>query len=369
MKKGLLTTGKLLLGLLLLLIILVVGYIVYLQIQYYRIPDNTQVVVENNQTATIQMGSAYTAQTYNIGFGAYDHAFSFFMDTGVMADGTKVRGIYGKAIDEEHAQTNTDGVVTTAKALDTDFMLLQEVDTDSHRNYFIDQYAIFKDNFANYGSAYTLNFHSAYLFYPFSQPHGIVNAGLLTMSQYNISDAVRRSYPINESFPAKFFELDRCFAVHYLPVEGGKQLVLINSHMSAYDAGGTSREAQMELLNSVLTEEYKKGNWVIVGGDFNNALFGTIDTFPSGQQTPTWLGPIDNDDFADGFTIVEPANAKEVPTERASDMEYIKGVTHTVVIDGFVVSDNVEATTENIDTNFEYSDHNPVKLTFTLKKQ
>ena len=37
------------------------------------------------------------------------------------------------------------------------------------------------------------------------------------------------------------------------------------------------------------------------------------------------------------------------------------------VVDGFLVSDNVEATAENIDTDFAYSDHNPVLLRFTLK--
>ena len=36
------------------------------------------------------------------------------------------------------------------------------------------------------------------------------------------------------------------------------------------------------------------------------------------------------------------------------------------MLDGFIVSDNVSATAENIDTNFAYSDHNPVKLTFRL---
>ena len=32
-----------------------------------------------------------------------------------------------------------------------------------------------------------------------------------------------------------------------------------------------------------------------------------------------------------------------------------------------VVSSNVTASAENVDTGFAYSDHNPVKLTFTLQ--
>lgn len=54
-------------------------------------------------------------------------------------------------------------------------------------------------------------------------------------------------------------------------------------------------------------------------------------------------------------------------TCRSSDMPYQKGVNYTVILDGFIVSDNVEAVAENMDTDFTYSDHNPVKMTFTLK--
>lgn len=48
-------------------------------------------------------------------------------------------------------------------------------------------------------------------------------------------------------------------------------------------------------------------------------------------------------------------------------MPYTKGVNYTLVIDGFIVSDNVTVKeVENIDTGFEFTDHNPVKMTFVL---
>ena len=38
------------------------------------------------------------------------------------------------------------------------------------------------------------------------------------------------------------------------------------------------------------------------------------------------------------------------------------------VLDGFIVSDNLKIDqVENIDTQFEYTDHQPVKLNVTLK--
>ena len=51
------------------------------------------------------------------------------------------------------------------------------------------------------------------------------------------------------------------------------------------------------------------------------------------------------------------------------DIPYEEGFTYHVAVDGFIVSDNVTATTENIDAGFVYSDHNPVKLIFTLAAQ
>ena len=44
-------------------------------------------------------------------------------------------------------------------------------------------------------------------------------------------------------------------------------------------------------------------------------------------------------------------------------------MTYTTTVDGFIVSSNVEATAQNIDTGFAYSDHNPVLLTFRLLPQ
>ena len=45
--------------------------------------------------------------------------------------------------------------------------------------------------------------------------------------------------------------------------ENGKNLYIVNSHMSAYDKGGVIRAKQLELLNKTMQQEYNKGNYVI----------------------------------------------------------------------------------------------------------
>ena len=181
-------------------------------------------------------------------------------------------------------------------------------------------------------SIFAIQYHSPRLNMPLFDPHGIANAGLLTLSRFKVDTAERISYPVASDF-SKLFDLDRCFSVERIPVEGGKTLVLINSHMSAYDEGGIIRAQQLEKLNTLISDEYNKGNWVIVGGD---------------------------------FSIVKPENGMEESTCRSADSPYIEGVNYTTIVDGFIVSDNVEAKATIYHTGYEESDHQPVVLSFTL---
>ena len=57
----------------------------------------------------------------------------------------------------------------------------------------------------------------------------------------------------------------------------------------------------------------------------------------------------------------------ETPSCRNADTPYEEGKNYSTVLDGFIVSDNVLATATVYDTDFLYSDHNPVILNFILK--
>lgn len=360
-------TGKVILAVLLFLVLVAGGYVAYMQIQYYRIPDNEEIQIEGNCEEKLKTDTPYTIMTYNIGFGAYSQDYSFFMDTGEMLDGTKTVGKSSRAESKEAALVNTEGSIGFLEAEDPDFMFIQEADEKATRSYKINQVEMLKEDFSDYGSSYACNFHSAYLFYPFTKPHGAVRAGMLTFSKYQIEDCVRRQFPVDNSFITKFTDLDRCFMVSRIPLENGKNLLLINVHLSAYDKGGKIRTKQLEVLNQVLAEEKEKGNYVIVGGDFNHDIADSIESFPSEQKIPEWVYQLDDSDLADGYHFVVAENAAEVPTCRGADIPYEKGVTYTTIVDGFIVSDGIQAEAENLDKEFLYSDHNPVKMTFLLQ--
>ena len=351
-----------------LLVVVVVGcYIAYLMITYNRIADKQPIDIENNVAeVALQVDQEYTATTYNIGFGAYTPDYTFFMDEGIMEDGTHKVGEHSVAASEESVRACTQGSIDLIREVNPDFALFQEVDTDSTRSYNVDQKAAIEQAFPNMGSAFAVNFHSSFLAYPIPEMHGIVNAGLLSLSDTRVQSAVRRSFPVDDGFPTKFFDLDRCFLIERIPVSNGADLVLINNHMSAYDEGGKIRAQQLELLTGVMKSEVEAGNYVIVGGDWNHALCGSAEMYPSQAQVPPWVATFDDRLLPEGFTVVAADNLAEVPTCRNNDIPYEKGVTYVTTVDGFIVSSNVEAHALNIDAGFKYSDHNPVLLTFKL---
>lgn len=355
------------LSLFLLLVILVCSYIVYMNSSYYRIEDNLSLEVINNQKIILEKDTEYSILTYNIGFGAYDQEYSFFMDVGTMKDGTVMTGKSSRGMSQENVLKNTKGSIHLINELATDFILLQEVDVKATRSYQINQKEMIENSLSHYGRVFALNFHAPYMLYPFYEPHGSVEAGLLTLSRYQISSAKRMSYPVDNGFFAKFFDLDRCFVITRYEVGNDKELVLINNHMSAYDEDGIIRAKQLELLNAMMKQEYDQGNYVIVGGDFNHVLNIDEEAFLSEQLVPSWVNSLSDEELPDGMKIVNASNNLEVATCRASDIPYIKGVNYITILDGFIISDNIVANAENIDADFMYSDHNPVKLTFKLK--
>ena len=344
----------------------IVGYLIYMETSYGRIDDGTHLGVSRDVNEVVARDVEYTALTYNIAYGAFTPKFTYFMDEGIMQNGIKTRGEHARAESQGSSVNCIQGAVEVIRRESPTFTLLQEVDTDSDRSHHVNQADMITSSFPGQSSVFASNYHSSFIAYPFLEPLGATQSGLLTMSSFHIDEAVRRSYPVDEGFISKFFDLDRCFSVARLPVEGGGQLVLVNSHLSAYDSGAAVREQQLKFLNLFLDRERDEGNYVVVGGAWNYAFFGSERMYPTQEQIPLRVRTFGNDDVAEGYSLVCPTNLGKVATYRLADIAYEDGVSYTITTDGFIVSDNIEASCENLDTGFEYSNHNPVRLTFRL---
>ncbi len=361
MKRVLKIAGILLLAVL----AAVLCYVGYVFGTYSRIEDNQELSVTHGSSGvqTAEPETDYKILSWNIGFGAYEEDFGFFMDGGTES----------RAWSRDRLKKNLDAIGETAAAQDADLMLLQEVDFDSDRSYHVDEalkLRTFDGLDVSTDSVFAVNYHSAYLFYPITQPHGASNSGLLTTSKLGIRSAVRRSLPV-ETGVTKLLDLDRCYSVHRIPVADGGELVLYNLHLSAYTSDGTIAMEQLKLLLDDMQREYAAGNWCVAGGDFNKDLLGdSAAYFGEADQEYTWAQPIPEDTF-NGYNIslvapLDPQNP--VPSCRNADGPYHQGQ-YVLTVDGFLVSDNVTVTDSGVvNLAFAYSDHNPVEMRFVLEK-
>lgn len=354
--KRILIAAVAVLSALLLVVAVYVGYVVF---TYSRIADDQPLsVTPAADSAALKTGETYTAYIHNLGFGAYTPDFTFFMDGGTQS----------WAESEESVERCITASADLADACNPDFILFQEVDTDSTRSYHVNQRELLETRFAEYGSVFAVNYHSAFLMYPFHQPHGASNSGLLTLSKYTPTAAVRRQLPISDGF-GKFLDLDRCYSVTRIPVENGKELVLYNVHSSAYGSDDAVRTAQMTMLFADMKREYDAGNYCVCGGDFNHDFTGDSTQKLNGGATAEfgWAQPFPEQLLPKGISRCVNYDTL-VPTCRNCDVPYQAG-NFTIITDGFLVSDNVTTVkVQNRQTNFAYSDHNPVLLQFELKE-
>ncbi len=335
-----------------------IGYMAYVLISYHRI-GNQMLTPEGQADASFETGVEYTVISYNVGFGAYESDFGFFMDGGDRA----------WAWSKERLNANLNKIAGTLAGQRADLVLVQEVDIGSTRSYGIDERPYLVSGLSGTTYTFAQNYDSPFLFYPLTQPHGKSRSGLMTFSKAPIVSAEHVELPIENNL-TKYLDLDRCYSRNRIPLKNGRELIVYNMHLSAYTSDGTIAMEQLKILLSDMQKEYEKGNYCIAGGDFNKDVLGDSSKyFGKPDIDYTWAQPIPDEMFRGiNISLVAPINAeKPVASARNADGPYHEGQ-YKLTLDGFMVTDNVEVIDADvINTVFAYSDHNPVKLQFVLK--
>ena len=337
---------------LLYLIIILVGafliFLVYATVDDYK-PVDVDLQYDNNQASVISDSAELKLLIWNIGYAGLDASMDFFYD-----GGDQMRP------SEEGVINNMKGIVKILTPnLENDFILLQEVDRNSKRSYHLNQFEIIEGHFHQFGAFFGMNYQVFFVPIPLKNPMGKVESGLMTLSKHSPSGVSRHSFPGNYSWPMKLFMLDRCFLVNRYPVNNGNELVIINTHNSAYD-DGTLRELQMSFLKEFLLTEYEKENYIIVGGDWNQTPYGFDPVLPSHQFDTVNLTYVDKDYPAAGWNW---AFDSTLPTNRRVAVPYDRSTSLTTVIDYYLLSPNIILDeVKTADVNFEFSDHQPVQL-------
>lgn len=327
-------------------------FLLYAWLDDYR-PEETTLIAEDERAPLLPAADTFNLLIWNIGYAGLDASMDFFYDGG------------------KQMRPSEDGVIANLQGIveiltphrERDFILLQEVDRDSKRSYHHNQIEIIESHLHPSGAWFGQNYRVDFVPIPLKEPMGKVNSGLLTLSRHAPSRVVRHSFPGNYGWPMSLFMLDRCFLVSRFPLQGGRELLVINTHNSAYD-DGSLRKQQMAFLKDFLLSEYALGNYIVIGGDWNQSPYGLPPELPLHRFDTENLTYVE-----EGYPAPEWTWAYDpgLPTNRRVTTPYDRTSSLTTIIDYYLVSPNIEVLdVSTVDLDFRYSDHQPVALTVKL---
>ena len=329
------------------------GFIIYAQLTWYN-PPQKQSLYKNEKPDTVRCNKILQVLSWNMGYAGLGDDMDFFYD-----GGKKVRDSYDRTLQ------NLDSIrsfINLRKS--ATFLMIQEIDLNSKRSYHINEMDAITFR-SQYHASLAPNYLVGFVPIPLSSPMGKVNSGIMTLSRYLPASSTRYGYPGVFGWPVRLFNLRRCMLANRFPTSNGKEFVLVNTHMSAFDNGSLKKQ-EMQYLKDFVLAEYAKGNYVIVGGDWNQSPPGFhLTKFGNDYQSESFLlSNISHDFMPKEWKWQYDSIA---PTNRYLNEAFIPGKTFRCLIDFFLVSPNVEVI-ENKTFNlyFRNSDHNPIEMKFRL---
>jgi endonuclease/exonuclease/phosphatase family metal-dependent hydrolase len=332
----------------LLAVIIVFLTLVLISLGNYRPNEIDDLTVKENSNARIQQGQTLKIITWNLGYAGLGKESTFIYDA------------LGKGMifptSREIVRKNLVGEIDTLKNGDANIALIQEITTNSIMNFNTKMYNDIRESLPLYNSVFSPSIN---LRFPFPLVHG--NA---VFSQYSAISTQRYALPFESSGFSRFLSQKFNFILQRYGIEDSqKQWVIINIHFSAFDKNGETRAKQMEYIKQGILNEYDKGNYIVVGGDWNMRL--TDTDFPNDTQKKYlfWIQDIPErikeSLITKGFYFMFDSST---PSVRTDEKPYT-GHNYTTITDGFLCSPNVEALKiHGVDGGFEYSDHNPVEI-------
>ena len=348
---------KLILFLVVVAILTFGGYLIYASITTLHTKDVEKMDITGKKSLDLNINNEISILSWNIGYAALGDNEDFFMDGG--------KHVISK--DVNRVIENLDKIITNINSNNPDILFLQEVDIKSRRSNNINQKKKIEEDISKdkYMSSFAQNYKAGYVPYPFPTMIGNVDSGIMTLSKFELSSSDRIQLPIPFSWPMSMVNLKRCLLINRIKLSNNKELVLINLHLEAYD-DGEGKIQQTEMLKKYMDEENKKGNYIIVGGDFNQT-FSNIDSKKYPYYEGNWKqGAIDSTLFNDYQLLMD----NTYPTCRLLNKPYKdsdKSTFQYYMIDGFMVSKNIQINSINtLNYDFVNSDHNPVLLKIKL---
>ncbi len=178
-----------------------------------------------------------------------------------------------------------DEVARVIRAEDPDVILLQEVDEGAKRTDYEDQLSRLLAKLPADYCCHSSTFYWKARFVPHPRIMGAVGMKLSTISKYRITSAVRHSLaPVPRNALVRQFHPKRAILETRLPVEGAKDVVVLNLHLEAFPRDNDVMGKQVARLEALLRDLDRSGHRWLVGGDFNLLPPGQYAGLPTGQR-------------------------------------------------------------------------------------
>lgn len=291
-----------------------------------------------------------TLISWNLGYAGLGANADF------MADG-------GKNIlpaSRQGVMSNLTAILEQLSGVAADGILLQEIATSSLLTRGVDVHSAISSLYREWRTAFVLSTESRIPFGPLDVKVGNFSAIAFpsaTFSSFDLpgDDALglgilRRRYPV---------------LVAHIPSNcaGPREWVIMNVHLSAFDASGHLRRTQLLAALKQAEQHYQAGRHVILGGDWNMRLSSKVFPHRTDERHLFWLIDFPFDILPPGWNLFVDDSA---PTVRTLHAPYIVGTNYTTIIDGFLMSPNVSfRSARTLDLDFQNSDHNPVEICLT----
>jgi endonuclease/exonuclease/phosphatase family metal-dependent hydrolase len=222
-------------------------------------PDDVQAEPVSCQPAeTLAPGQPLKVLSWNVQFMA-GMGYHFFYDGGPDERPS------AKAVTLTLAE-----VARVIRAERPDVVQLQEVDDGAARTDGEDQLArllaLLGDRYPCHASA----FYWKASFVPHPNILGAAGMKLSTLSRFAMASATRRQLPQMPADPVtRQFQLKRAVLEVRLPVQGGGDLALLNTHLDAFAQGSDTMERQVAAVLTLIDGLTQAGTPWLLSGDFN----------------------------------------------------------------------------------------------------
>ena len=303
-------------------------------------------MTEDNSEVTV--ADTLTIMTWNIGYAGMGKEADFFMDGGTQYRPTSKDLLY----------KNLDGIASHLVQANVDIMLLQEVAKTSWLTRQTNILDALQRLLPDYHWTYSDDLRTRWIPWPLR-----IRIGNATATRFLPKGAETRALPLEKHFTLGIFR--KQYRMHIIRIE--PDWVIVNVHLSAFDsAQDSTREEQLRSVLDFAQAEYGKGNKVLVGGDWNLKLIETDFPHATDEEHLFWIRTLPLWARPEGWQWVTD---DAVPSVRTAHQPYEVAENYTLVIDGFLVSPNIELVSVSTDNlHFSFSDHHPVTMVVRSKR-